>query len=70
MVKTITIRNEVYEKLSSAKNREESFSEFLERLVENSNPIEVLKKLRGSVELPEKGKMLRELAEKRAERRA
>ncbi|MDI6643101.1 MAG: antitoxin VapB family protein [Candidatus Hodarchaeaceae archaeon] len=34
MVKTITIRGDVYEKLTAVKGEDESFSELLERLVE------------------------------------
>ena len=53
MVKTITIRDEVYKKLSSIKRKDESFSELFERLVEDKNPIETLTKLRASVEFTE-----------------
>ncbi len=69
MVKTITIRDEVYEKLASAKDSEESFSEFLNRLVESTNSMETLRKLRGTLSLPEKKKILQEIAQKRKERR-
>jgi predicted CopG family antitoxin len=69
MVKTITIRDEVYEKLASAKDSKESFSEFLNRLVESTNAMETLRKLRGTLSLPEKKKILQEIAQKRTERR-
>ncbi len=69
MVKTITIRDEVYEKLASAKDSEESFSEFLNRLVESTNAMETLRKLRGTLSVPEKKKILQEIAQKRTERR-
>ncbi len=69
MVKTITIRDEVYEKLASAKDAEESFSEFLNRLVESTNAMEMLRKLRGTLNLPEKKMILKEIAQKRTERR-
>ncbi len=69
MVKTITIRDEVYEKLASAKDSEESFSEFLNRLVEGTNALETLKKMRGTLNAPEKRKILQEIAHERAERR-
>ena len=50
MVKTITIREEVYKKLLAVKGKKESFSELFERLIEGMNPIETLKNLRGCVE--------------------
>jgi len=69
MVKTITIRDEVYKKLLSLKGTDESFSELFEKLAEGVNPIEVLTKLRGCVEFKEKEKMLSEIYASRAERR-
>lgn len=69
MVKTITIREEVYRKLLAVKEDGESFSELFERLLENANPIETLKKIRGSVEFKEKEKILSEINALRAERR-
>lgn len=68
-MKTITIRDEVYKKLSRIKKKDESFSELFERLVENRNPIETLMELRASVEFKEKEKMLSEIYASRAERR-
>ena len=72
MVKTITIRDEVYEKLSAVKGKEESFSELFERLLEDVDSVKVLKKLRGSVEFVprEKEKLLGEIRQRRAERRS
>lgn len=69
MAKTITIRNEVYEKLLTVKKKDESFSELFERLVENKNPLETLTKLRASVEFKEKEKMISEISASRIERR-
>ncbi|HLC00507.1 MAG TPA: antitoxin VapB family protein [Candidatus Bathyarchaeia archaeon] len=71
MVKTITIRDEIYRKLLSVKRKDESFSELFERLTECRDPMETLKRLRGSVEFAdgEKEEMLAELRSKRAERR-
>lgn len=69
MAKTITIRNEVYEKLLTVKKKDESFSELFERLVENKNPLETLTKLRASVEFKEKEKMISEISASRTERR-
>ena len=58
MVKTITIREEVYKNLLEVKEEKESFSELFERLVEGMNPVETLKKLRGRVEFKNRDKML------------
>ncbi|MBO3842907.1 MAG: antitoxin VapB family protein [Candidatus Brockarchaeota archaeon] len=69
MVKTITIREEVYRRLLAVKREGESFSELLERLIEGANPIDVLVKLRGCVEIKDKEKLLSEIYSLRAERR-
>jgi len=69
LVKTITIRDDVYKKLLEVKRRGESFSELLERLVESANPTENLKRLRGCVELRDREKILSEIYAKRTERR-
>jgi predicted CopG family antitoxin len=69
LTKTITIRDQVYRKLAAVKRKDESFSELFERLVEGTNSIEVLKRLRGSVEFKNKERMLSEIEALRAERR-
>jgi predicted CopG family antitoxin len=69
LVKTITIREEVYRKLLTVKKKDESFSELFDRLVENKDPLETLSKLRGSVEFRKKKEMLSEIYSSRAERR-
>jgi predicted CopG family antitoxin len=69
MVKTITIRDEVYKKLLSAKKKDESFSELFERLAKDRDSVETLKRIRGTVEFREKEKLLAEINAKRAERR-
>jgi len=69
LTKTITIRDEVYRKLSSVKRKDESFSKLFERLIEGTSPLEALKKLRGCVEFKDKDKMLSEIEVLRAERR-
>jgi len=69
LVKTITIRDEVYNKLLTVKGEGESFSELFERLVEGVNPLETLTKLRGCVEFKDKEKMLSEIHALRVEHR-
>ena len=69
MVKTITIREEVYRKLLTVKKKDESFSELFDRLAESRDPLETLSKLRASVEFRRKKEMLSEISSSRAERR-
>ena len=69
MVKTITVRDEVYKKLLAVKGKDESFSELFERLVENVNPIEILKRLRGCVEIKDKNEILSKIYASRVEHR-
>ena len=69
MVKTITIRDEVYGKLLIIKGKDESFSELFDRLVECTSPDETLKSIRGKAEFKDKETMLSELYSKRAEKR-
>ncbi|MGC8849907.1 MAG: antitoxin VapB family protein [Candidatus Bathyarchaeia archaeon] len=68
-MKTITIRDEVYRRLLKVKRNDESFSELFERLMDNADPIETLRRLRGCVEFKEKKKLLSDLHAGRAERR-
>jgi len=69
MVKTITIRDDVYEKLVALKG-DESFSELIERLIEGRG-VEILRKIRNKVNITpeEKEMMLKEIYAKRAEKR-
>jgi predicted CopG family antitoxin len=71
MVKTITIRDEVYKKLLLIKSKKESFSELFERLLGRSDSIEILGRLRGCIEFEDndKKKLLSEIKARRAERR-
>lgn len=74
MVKTITIKDDVYKKLIAQKRKEESFSDLFERLAKNNlhSGIDALKKLRESrIDLDKnvKKKILADIASKRSERR-
>ena len=69
MVKTITIRDEVYRKLMTVKRKGESFSELFDRLAECQDSREILTKLRASVDFENKEELLSEILKKRAERR-
>jgi predicted CopG family antitoxin len=51
MVKTITIKETVFKKLTLQKGKDESFSDLFERLLDNQiSGLELLRKLKGSVE--------------------
>jgi predicted CopG family antitoxin len=73
MVKTITIKDDVYRKLRGQKRKNESFSDLFERLSEQNvhSASEVLKKLRASIEFgkSEKESILADIYTKRSERR-
>lgn len=73
MVKTITIKDSVYKKLINYKNKDESFSDLFDRLIDENFPssINALKKFRGSVEFDkdDKDTILKDIAIKRDERR-
>ena len=68
MVKTITIKDEVYKKLLAQKGKE-SFSDLFEKLLDGNihNGIDALKKIRGSIEFDQeiKDKILTDIAFKR-----
>jgi predicted CopG family antitoxin len=54
MVKTITIKEEIFNRLSLQKGKDESFSDLFERLMDNQvSGILALKELRGSIEFDE-----------------
>ncbi len=65
--KTITIKKSVYEKLLAMKHNDESFSELFERFSRKN--IDTIKKLRGTVEFRNKGVMMKEIYDKRREKR-
>jgi predicted CopG family antitoxin len=69
MPKTITIKKSVYDELVGFKKENESFSELLDRLVKSQSKKDILLSLRGSVEFEDKGALLKEIENKRRERR-
>jgi len=73
MVKTITIKDDVYQKLKNQKRKEESFSDLFERLMDQKScsGIHILEKLKSSVEFEgnEKETILADIMKKRSERR-
>jgi predicted CopG family antitoxin len=72
MVKTLTIRDDVYERLAAIKGKDESFSELFERLAGRRGSLEVLMRIRGSMEFKsaeEKESFLRDATSRREEKR-
>ena len=70
MPKTITIKERVYTDLIKVKKDDESFSDLFERLIKSASPMEILTKIKGSVEFSNKKRMISDLRSKRAEVRA
>jgi len=70
MVKTITIRDDVYEKLCMLKG-DAPLSDLIEKLIVGGKGIEVLKKIRETIELSseEKEAILKAIYSKRDEKR-
>ena len=64
-------KENVYTKLVAVKGKDASFSELFERLVEDQSPAEILKPLRGNIELgkDQKRRLLAELDFQREKRR-
>jgi len=73
MVKTLTIRDDVYKRLAALKGKDESFSELFERLAEHRGSLELLRRIRGSIKVAsatEKEAFLRQATVKREEKRS
>ncbi len=69
MTKTLTIRDEVYNKLLMIKREDESFSDLFLRLSEEQDTMQLLESLRGTVDIPDTEQFLSEVRVKRAEKR-
>ncbi len=71
MVKTLTIREDIYKKLLSLKREGESFSDLFERLAKQQESALMIQELRAAVsfEPGEKERMLADIYAKRSEMR-
>ena len=69
MVKTITIKDDVYNKLVMVKRPGESFSDLFNELLKYSSAENILNGLRGSIEFDLKEKMIDDIYRKRGEKR-
>jgi len=67
MVKTITIKDNVYEQLKAIKKADESFSDLFERLSAAKRSIEILKSISGTVEFKNKKALLKDMEKRRDE---
>lgn len=67
--KTLTIKEQTYNKLLAIKQKGESFSDLFDRLCRNN--IEILKKSQGAVDFEESEKksLLKDIRQKRSEKR-
>ncbi len=65
--RTISVKEEVYVKLSRKKRKNESFNDLLERLVSSNSSLEALEEIRGSVEIEDKDSFLQEVYKRRSE---
>lgn len=70
MPKTITIKKSVYDELKGFKKENESFSDLLDRLIKSQSKKDLIKSLRGSIELEDKEKLLKDIEKKRWEKRS
>ena len=59
--KTISIKEEVYNKLLAMKRDNESFSDFLNRLAESQKSDNLLKQLRGSIDIEDSQELIDEI---------
>lgn len=65
--KTVTIKESVYNKLLQMKKKDESFSDFLDRLV--NTKFQVLRNMRGTQTYDDKEELLNKINQKQQERR-
>ena len=73
MVKTLTIKEEVYRRLLAFKAPTESFSDLFERLMDGQGSLASLRSLRGSIEFKdakERASFLEDATSRRGERRS
>jgi len=66
VTRTLTIRDEVHDKLLAIKREGESFSDLLLRLVEEQDTIQLLEQLRGTVDVPDTEHLLSEAVKRRS----
>ena len=65
--KTLTIKKDIYDRLLTMKKKDESFSELFDRLSRKN--VDILRRMRSTIEFKEKEKMIAEIYNKRKEKR-
>ena len=65
--RNIPVTEEVYQKLVQMKKEDETFNDLLKRLYQESDNLTILKKLQGTLNIPEKDKLIDEIYQKRRE---
>ena len=65
--RNIPVTEEVYQKLAQMKKEDESFNDLLKRLYQESDNLAILKKLQGTLNIPEKDQLIDEIYQKRRE---
>ena len=63
--KTITIKEDVYLELCKLKRQDESFSDLLDRLTKSVNPLNLLKEMKGTLDLDDTSDILADIRRKR-----
>ena len=67
VTKTISIKENVYDKLNRMKRPGESFSDLLDRLTEITDSTNILHQLRGSIEFDDRDTLISEIRDRRKE---
>jgi predicted CopG family antitoxin len=63
--KNIQVTDEVYKKLEQLKRRDETFDDLFQRLLGKEDSLKVLTKLQGTINIPDKEKLVNEIYKKR-----
>lgn len=63
--KNIQVTDEVYERLNQLKRRNETFDDLFKRLVEKEDSLKILTKLQGTIDIPDKEKLVNKIYKKR-----
>jgi len=65
--RTISVTDKAYEALTRLKREDESFSDMFLRLYQEEDSLTILKKLHGTIDIPDKDQLIDEIYRKRRE---
>jgi len=65
--RTISVTDKAYEALTRLKRGDETFSEMFLRLYQGEDTLTILKKLHGTIDIPDKDQLIDEIYRKRRE---